>query len=88
MSSEAVEQQSGPAAKRQGFGIAVSIFLTLVATIIGFFTGMALSIAGVALVAAIRGAHPEFSLTYRYFAPPVALLFFVGSIAYFARHRG
>jgi len=87
MASEVMEH-SGHPAKKQGFGIAVSIFLTLVATIIGFFTGMALSIAGVAIVAGIRGVHPEFSLTYRYFAPPVAVLFFVGSVVYFLRHRG
>ncbi len=88
MSSEALQQEAHPSAKRPGFGIAVSAFLTLVATIIGFFSGMALSIAGVAIVAAICGVHPEFSLTYRYFAPPVALAFFVGSIVYFARNRG
>ena len=83
-----LEPDTPPAAKSEGVGIFMGLFLILLATLIGFFAGMALSIAGVGIVAAIRGAHPNFSLTYRYFAPPTALLGFIGSIVYLVKHRG
>lgn len=73
--------------KRTALGILGSIFLTFVATLIGFFVGMALSIAGVAIVAAIRHVPPNFSITYSYCAPPVAAIFFIGAVVYFIRHR-
>ena len=47
--------------------------MTFLGTLFTFAVSLLLAIAGVVMVAALRGMHPDMRIAYRYIALPVAL---------------
>ena len=73
------------------YTLAKAIGTALLVSVISFFLLNACAIAGIAIVAAIRGQRIDFAIAYRDFAAPAALGIFilalVGSLIFFFRER-
>lgn len=57
------------------YGIPIRIFLvTFISTLLCFAVSLLLAILGTAIVAALRGIHPDMRIAYRNIALPTALV--------------
>jgi hypothetical protein len=57
------------------YGVPVRILLlTLIGTLLCFCVTLLLSLIGTAVVAAIRGMHPDMRIAYRHLAVPMAVV--------------
>lgn len=57
------------------YGVPVRILLlTFIGTLLCFSVTLLLSLIATAVIAGIRGAHPDMRLAYRHFAVPMAII--------------